>query len=715
MKRNNYWGIGITILFLCLLSNPVFGKKLYDNFSGDYLDSTKWESREFVREIDSNKLVLKISNQSSTGSFRSRASFKNAGTIDTIECEVTVVKTALESGSDSRSFARVDGIFYNKNASGDSTGEIWAGIFIGDSGSGLEAWWEAEQKMDDTGEVWETIEKDTLIAPGILSYGTAYPVRISYNGSNGITFIVNGVDGTFTGPARQRAAQTEFKELTAGVDVDGSGGIGYTHALFDNVYVNDQSTAYDTFNTDRLDEENWEPWRNQEYLDVVREISGGKLRLSGCNCDSRANVTMAPSKYDRRYIEAKVLIDSDSEIPSGKEGLARMSGLYYNDSRGPGSGQPYNGNIGDVFVSNRLIIDNTGQLKAVAGIYRLDDVDGMTGQSLLWQEFSTPISYDTEYTLSIKHYGTSFWFKCNDETITYQVTTDMYEPSEKWQVFHSRVYADPGECGCLKAQFDDIYIGKFKDEIIGTWDNGIWIWDVAESKWTKMTSSAPPGDITAGDFSGNGIEDVASCWNSGLWYQDGATFGWTKVSSSAPGSVTDADMTGGGQAEIIGTWNSGIWYHDMSSSKWTRMTSGTPTGEITADDFNGDGKADVASCWSNGLWYQDGATLGWTKISGTAPDSVTAGDVTGDGQAEIIGTWSSGIWHYDLASSKWTRMTSNAPSGHIAAGDFNGDGKADVASCWKSGLWYQDGATFDWTKVSNTAPTQVTAGDVTGN
>ena len=29
MKRNNYLGIGISILFLCLLSNPVFGKELY--------------------------------------------------------------------------------------------------------------------------------------------------------------------------------------------------------------------------------------------------------------------------------------------------------------------------------------------------------------------------------------------------------------------------------------------------------------------------------------------------------------------------------------------------------------------------------------------------------------------------------------------------------------------------------------------------------------
>ena len=264
---------------------------------------------------------------------------------------------------------------------------------------------------------------------------------------------MNGVEDTFTGPARQRDAVSEFKVLTTGIDVDGGGSTGYSHALFDNVYINDQATAYDTFNTAPLDATKW------NKFEKVREISGGKLRLSKQSCDSRGDVTITPLKYDRRYIEAKVLIDSDSEVPSDNVGFARMSGLYYNDSRGPGSGQAYNGMVGDVFVSNRLIIDNTGQLKAVAGIHRLDDVDGTTGQSLLWQEFSTPISYDTEYTLSIRHYGTSFWFKCNDETITYQVTTDMYEPSEEWQVFQSRVFADPGQCGYLKAQFDDVYLG----------------------------------------------------------------------------------------------------------------------------------------------------------------------------------------------------------------------------------------------------------------
>lgn len=164
-----------------------------------------------------------------------------------------MVTTVLESGSNPRSWARVDGIFYNKNASGDSTGDIWAGVHIGDRGSGLEAWWEAEEKLDDNGDDWGSLGEGTLIGPGTLSYGTAYTVRISYNGSNGITFTVNGVEDPFTGPARQRATVKEFKELDAGIDVDGGSSTGFSHALFDNVYINDQTTAYDPFNTAPLD------------------------------------------------------------------------------------------------------------------------------------------------------------------------------------------------------------------------------------------------------------------------------------------------------------------------------------------------------------------------------------------------------------------------------------------------------------------------------
>ena len=60
-----------------------------------------------------------------------------------------------------------------------------------------------------------------------------------------------------------------------------------------------------------------------------------------------------------------------------------------------------------------------------------------------------------------------------------------------------------------------------------------------------MNSGVPSGDIAAGDFTGDGIADVASCWEDyGLWYQDGATLDWTEVWKTAPYTVTAGDVTG---------------------------------------------------------------------------------------------------------------------------------------------------------------------------
>ena len=265
-------------------------------------------------------------------------------------------------------------------------------------------------------------------------------------------------------------------------------------------------------------------------------------------------------------------------------------------------------------------------------------------------------------------------------------------------------------------------------EIIGTWNSsgfsGIYYGDLAAKKWTQMWSNLTPGDIAAGDFTGDGKADVASNWSSGLWYQNGATLGWTNLSNTASNRLTAGDVTGDGRTELIGTWVSGdfsgIWYGDFAAGTWTQMWPNFTPGDIAAGDFTGDGKADVASNWSSGLWYQNGATLGWTKITSTPSNRLTAGDVTGDGRAEIIGTWysggfSGGIRYRDFATKKWTQMWPNFTPGDIAAGYFTGDGKADVASNWAGGLWYQNGATFGWTKLSNTASNRLTAGDLNGN
>jgi len=88
-------------------------KSLYDDFSGIYIDNQKWLVRELVREVIAGNLVSKIGNASGTGEFRNNIRLQNPESITAIECELTVVGTNLDTGTEPISFAGIGGFFYN--------------------------------------------------------------------------------------------------------------------------------------------------------------------------------------------------------------------------------------------------------------------------------------------------------------------------------------------------------------------------------------------------------------------------------------------------------------------------------------------------------------------------------------------------------------------------------------------------------------------------
>jgi hypothetical protein len=161
-------------------------------------------------------------------------------------------------------------------------------------------------------------------------------------------------------------------------------------------------------------------------------------------------------------------------------------------------------------------------------------VTGLEGSGLVLQNNGAddePIAADGEFTFdTLLTPGTS-----------YSVTVKT-QPSGQFCT------VDKGS-GTVPAEgVDDVLVTcgdlPLLDKIIGTWSTGIWYWDFAAAEWTKMTPSVTDGDIAAGDFTGDGIADVASIWGNGLWYQDGATLDWIKLSNTAPAQLTAGDVTG---------------------------------------------------------------------------------------------------------------------------------------------------------------------------
>jgi hypothetical protein len=295
------------VFFLMLLIAPApiicgsaNARMLYDDFSGIHIDDQKWDNQftgytELVREVVNGKLISKVANNLTSPVVRNNTGFQNAAAIQSIKCEITINETITDTGDGPRSFARVHGFFYNSRSSGGRAGDIWVGLFIGNRGFGLEAWWQVEEVLDDEGTIYELKGIDTLPVTG-LDYDIPYTVEISYDGLNGLTFTVAGVSDVFnTGPERQRDSVSSYKALTSGVDgFTGASGIGYVSASFDNVYINGQELAYDTFDAE-LDNS---IWANDE---TVIDIENGKLRLCRQGFDKRSEAAAYMTDDDASY------------------------------------------------------------------------------------------------------------------------------------------------------------------------------------------------------------------------------------------------------------------------------------------------------------------------------------------------------------------------------------------------------------------------------
>ncbi len=164
------------------------------------------------------------------------------------------------------------------------------------------------------------------------------------------------------------------------------------------------------------------------------------------------------SDGDASYVEAKVRIDSGSVLSSGAWGVIRIKGYFYNESRGPGSGLDHNEFQGDVYADVRLQWFDNGSLGARAYVGRSDSDDENEWSDLSNHDFLTPITFDTDYTLSIEYTGNQLIFKCNGESYTYTIATPQYPAFGEHRQIRSRVYLDPGEYGYIKAMVDDVYV-----------------------------------------------------------------------------------------------------------------------------------------------------------------------------------------------------------------------------------------------------------------
>jgi len=391
---------------------PNFSMELYDDFSGTYIDKTKWRQGELVREIDpvNQRLLMKQANPSpivlNTYPYvdYNTLYFSDPNSVNSIQADVTILQNDITNQANT--WARVGGRAYNDGTSGEGfAGDIWVELGIRWTSTGLKGYWYVGRH---TGSSSASI---TQLGFGyfttVINIGTPYSLFVSYdNIINQFLFKIGDEARTFgptdlpvpVGPPNQPA-----KALQTRVQINNSTSSGYISATFDNFYKN--GLLYDDFSSPIIDPTKWTAY------EFVREISGGKLRSrtrSSSATTSFVNNTLEllnPSSIN--VFQAKVTL-VDYQNPKRLFAVADLSGGGYND------GTPGGGRIGDVV--GQVLIGGTGTDPVAAWrVYKYTDTAGNVSTPVASGAFTTPITLGNTYTLLLGWDGSQFTFKIGDE------------------------------------------------------------------------------------------------------------------------------------------------------------------------------------------------------------------------------------------------------------------------------------------------------------
>jgi hypothetical protein len=451
MKRNLIFSI--IMFFLCLFTFS-YSFAAYDRFENDLIDSAKWTWGERVREVSSGKLRLAVggSGQDSLVSVSPRervTSFLGA-------------KVLVESGSrfydGGSGRARLAGFYYNDSRGPESgqeynayEGNVWAQLtlYAGDDGN-LISIAKVIRSEDANYNAWATLFFQEFTT--VINFDTEYTLSIEFANSEFI-FKCNNETFSYQVTTPIYEAYNGYHSLASKVKF-GNGGTGCFKARFDDVYVNNKTIPYDIFEEDSIDLFKW------GSVEEVREIAKGKLRLGIKGFNQQTSNYLYPTEEVTTYFGAKVLIESESHVSDDAVGVARLAGYFYNDTRGPGSGEAYNGYEGNIWAQVLLYFEGNGKLAALAKVVRTEDANDTVWTTLFSQEFKKVIKYDTEYKLSIEFTNSKFIFKCNSESLNQQVATPKYDPYNPYHSLTARLVLDIEQDGYIMTSFDDVYINS---------------------------------------------------------------------------------------------------------------------------------------------------------------------------------------------------------------------------------------------------------------
>jgi hypothetical protein len=359
---------------LCIFGTAIWGVRFsgsgdnfarFDNFSITFSDSTmlidptKWADLEFITRIEGGALRSATRSSFSNPNISSNLTFIDPNNVTSIKADVTVTDL-IYNGDTPR--ALIHGFFYN-----DGIGNVRAEVAIGDSGSGLRATYFV-QRCPDLNCTTYTPFTSGSGSLGAIILGTTHTLFISWTGTQFAFQLDNNPTVTYNPqsygyPAPTLTSPIPFKAIGTHVT---SGLGGFVSALFDNVYINNNTPpapAYDDFSSadGLIDRTLWKHYTEEinQALEIVREqigdgVFGMAVRGYGSYVNNSLNLLNGQSVKE---LQADLTVEQlvNTPLPPGNNQatpMAALFGSYYNH----GGGSPDT--------------DSTGDIRALVGIRR---------------------------------------------------------------------------------------------------------------------------------------------------------------------------------------------------------------------------------------------------------------------------------------------------------------------------------------------------------
>jgi hypothetical protein len=434
----------------------------YDDFEKTNIDPNKWDSWEYVREIEDGKLVSKINAYGKQ--VNNALSFKNPNSINYIEADVVINEAKAEydpndSSIYSYAYACLTGYFYNDGTAsgpGSLKGEVQVTIWMLQYRGQLFAEWRVSKAMDDGGTNWSAIGGAKF--SNSIDLNTTYKLSILFEPSlKRFTFRVGTTTLTWTSPDTIHPSNNPWKAIGTLVGFSSSAGSfsGKISVTFDNVIAKDESgnvVMSDDFSFPIIDSDKWSDY------EFVREVGDGKLWLDAVSVNQSIRNSLYLKNPDRvKDFQAKVTLFGFENF-DGASTRARLGGHFYNDTGNPGSGY-----MGDVWAE--VTLGGKDETPSAGwSVVRFDDQEGNASTILDTGTFPIFIDTDETYNLFLRWDGSKFTFKCDESVGSYTPTAVKYPPNYNYKELAIRISAPspavPSYSAYISAAFDDVLVSE---------------------------------------------------------------------------------------------------------------------------------------------------------------------------------------------------------------------------------------------------------------